>query len=76
MYTGFAVQGPAASYGAQQVAGPAGQYAPLQVYGPQAYYPYQTDMTTAFSQMMPMIMMIMMFAIVMPRMKGITAPTR
>ena len=36
------------------------------------YYPYQTDWTSMFSAMMPMIMMIMMFAILMPVFKGIT----
>jgi hypothetical protein len=29
-----------------------------------------------FTAMMPMIMMIMMFAILMPMMKGITAPAK
>jgi hypothetical protein len=44
-------------FGAQQVGG---------------YYPYQTDWTGMFSMMMPMIMMIMMFAILTPMFKGIT----
>ena len=48
----------------------------MQVAGPAAYYPLQTDWTSMFSMMMPMVMMIMMFAILMPVLKGITAPTR
>jgi hypothetical protein len=36
------------------------------------YSPYQTDWTSMFSAMMPMIMMIMMFAILMPMFKGMT----
>ena len=43
------------------------------------YYPLQTtgtDFSSMFSSMMPMIMMIMMFAILMPMMKGITAPAK
>ena len=37
------------------------------------YYPLQTDQWTGmFSMMMPMIMMVMMLAITMPMLKGIT----
>ena len=64
-------------YGTQQFTGQ--QYRPQQYqYGTvSGYYPLQTDQWTGmFSMMMPMIMMIMMFAILMPMMKGITAPTR
>jgi hypothetical protein len=61
-------------YGTQQFTGQ--QYRPQQYqYGTVAgYYPLQTDQWAGmFSMMMPMIMM---FAILMPMMKGITAPTR
>ena len=38
------------------------------------YYPYQTDSwTEMFGMMMPMIMMIMFMAILMPMFKGMTA---
>ena len=61
---------------AQQVTGPQapGQYSPQQVVGPGAYYPAQTSdpFTGMFSMMMPMIMMIMMFAIISPMLKGVT----
>jgi hypothetical protein len=66
-------------YKTQQVSGPVapGQYGPLQVSGPGAYYPLQTtDWTSMFSAMMPMIMMIMMMAIIMPMMRGVTASAR
>ena len=64
---------------AQQVTGPLapGQYSPAQVSAPSAYYPAQTDQWGGmFSMMMPMIMMIMMFAIITPMLKGVTASTR
>jgi len=64
-------------YGTQQFTGQ--QLRPQQYqYGTiGGYYPLQTDQwTSMFSMMMPMIMMIMMFAILMPMLKGITAPTR
>lgn len=64
------IHGPAAQTGfnPQQVTGPM----PQQVYGPQGLYPMQeTDM---WSTMMPMIMMIVMLAMIMPMMRGITAP--
>jgi len=64
---------------AQQVTGPLapGQYSPSQVSAPSAYYPAQTDQWSGmFSMMMPMIMMIMMFAIITPMLKGVTASTR
>jgi hypothetical protein len=63
----------------QQVTGPVapGQYGAMQVSGPSAYYPMQTDDTSnMFSAMMPMIMMVMMFAIMAPMLKGVTATTR
>jgi hypothetical protein len=64
----------------QQVTGPVapGQYGPLQVSGPSAYYPMQaTDQWTGMiSMMMPMVMMIMMFAIITPMLKGVTASVR
>ena len=64
---------------AQQVTGPLapGQYSPAQVSAPSAYYPAQTDQFSGmFSMMMPMIMMIMMFAIITPMLKSVTASTR
>jgi len=64
---------------AQQVTGPVapGQFSSMQVSAPAAYYPLQTDQwTTMFSMMMPMIMMIMMFAIITPMLKGVTAGAR
>jgi hypothetical protein len=63
----------------QQVTGPIapGQYSAMQVSGPSAYYPMQTDDTSSmFSAMMPMIMMVMMFAIMAPMLKGVTASAR
>jgi hypothetical protein len=64
---------------AQQVTGPVapGQFGAMQVSGPSAYYPQQTDQWTGmFGMMMPMIMMIMMFAIISPMLKGVTATAR
>jgi hypothetical protein len=52
------------------------QYAPQQYqYGTVGgYYPLQTpDWTGMVSAMMPMIMMVMMLAIMMPMLKGITS---
>ena len=66
-------------YTTQQVSGPMapGQYSAMQVSGPTAYYPAQTtDWTSMFSSMMPMIMMMLMFAIMMPMFKGITASAK
>ncbi len=67
-------------YRAQQLTGPVapGQFNPAQVSGPGAYYPMQTTdpISGMFTSMMPMIMMIMMFAILMPMMKGVTAPAK
>jgi len=65
----------------QQVIGPVapGQINPLQISGPGAYYPLQTttDPTSnMFTSMMPMIMMIMMFAMLMPMFKGIGSPAK
>ena len=63
----------------QQVSGPVapGQFGPMQVSGPGAYYPLQTtDWTSMFSAMMPMILMIMMFAIITPMLRGVTASAR
>jgi len=37
------------------------------------YYTLQTDWTSMISAFMPMIMMVMMLAIMMPMLKGITA---
>jgi len=54
-----------------------GQYGPRQVSGPGAYYPPQTtDWASMFSAMMPMIMMIMMMAIIMPMLKGVTGSSK
>ena len=65
---------------AQQVTGPVapGQYGAMQVSGPSAYYPTQTTDPTSgmFTAMMPMIMMVMMFAIMAPMLKGVTASAR
>jgi len=62
---------------AQQVTGPVapGQYGAMQVSGPSAYYPTQTSDPTGgmFTAMMPMIMMVMMFALITPMLKGVTA---
>ena len=62
---------------AQQVTGPVAppQYGALQVSGPSAYYPTQTTdpYSGIFTAMMPMIMMVMMLAMIMPMMKGVTA---
>ena len=61
----------------QQVTGPVapGQYGAMQVSGPSAYYPTQTTdpYSGIFTAMMPMIMMVMMLAMVMPMLKGVTA---
>jgi hypothetical protein len=76
MQTLQGVTGPAISggYSPGQVGGPVvGGYRPAQIGGPGTYLPYQTtDWTSMFGAMMPMIMMIMMFAILMPMFKGIT----
>jgi hypothetical protein len=49
------------------------QYGGMQVAGPTAYMPMQEDQWGGmFSMMMPMIMMIMMFAIITPMLKGVT----
>jgi hypothetical protein len=62
---------------AQQVTGPVapGQYSTTQVSGPSAYYPTQTTdpYSGIFTAMMPMIMMVMMLAMIMPMLKGVTA---
>ncbi len=62
---------------AQQVTGPVapGQYNAMQVSGPSAYYPTQTSDPTGgvFTMMMPMIVMVMMFAMLTPMLKGVTA---
>ncbi len=67
-------------YRAQQLTGPVapGQFNPAQVSGPGAYYPMQTTdpYSGMFTSMMPMIMMIMMFAILMPMMKGVTGSSK
>ena len=66
-------------YGVQQFGGPGTQFRPQQYqYGTvSGYYPLQTtDWTSMFSAMMPMIMMVMMLAIMMPMLRGITAPSK
>jgi len=63
-------------YGVQQFGGPGTQFRPQQYqYGTVGgYYPLQTtDWTTMLTAFMPMIMMVMMLAIMMPMLKGITA---
>ena len=66
---------------AQQLTGPLapGQMSPMQVSGPGAYYPQQTTtdpFSGMFTSMMPMIMMIMMFAMITPMLKGVTSATK
>jgi hypothetical protein len=66
---------------AQQLTGPVapGQFNPMQVSGPGAYYPTQTStdpFSSMFTSMMPMIMMIMMFAIITPMLKGVTSTAK
>ncbi|MBI4186278.1 MAG: cell division protein FtsH [Chloroflexi bacterium] len=66
---------------AQQLTGPVapGQFNPAQVSGPGAYYPLQTTtdpFSGMFTSMMPMIMMIMMFAMITPMLKGVTSPAK
>jgi hypothetical protein len=66
----------AGMFTAQQVTGPVapGQYSPAQVSAPSSYYPAQTDQLGGmFAMMMPMIMMVMMFAMITPMLKGVTA---
>jgi len=62
----------------QQVTGAVapGQYGAMRVSGAAAYYPAQTDWTAMISMFMPMIMMVMMLAIMVPMFKGITASAR
>lgn len=64
----------------QQLTGPVapGQMSPMQVSGPGAYYPLQTTdpYSGLFNSLMPMIMMIMMFAILTPMLKGVTASAK
>ncbi len=57
----------------QGIKGPTVGFQPGQVSGPGTYVPYQSDQndwTAMFGMMMPMIMMIMFMAILMPMMKG------
>ena len=66
---------------AQQLTGPVapGQFNSAQVSGPGAYYPLQTTtdpFSGMFTSMMPMIMMIMMFAMITPMLKGVTSATK
>ena len=66
---------------AQQLTGPVapGQFNPAQVSGPGAYYPLQTTTdpySSMFTSMMPMIMMIMMFAMITPMLKGVTSAAK
>jgi len=63
----------------QQVTAPKAPapYDPMQVSGPSAYFPSQTDPTGGmFTAMMPMIMMVMMFALITPMLRGVTASAR
>jgi len=65
----------------QQLTGPAapGQFNPAQVSGPGAYYPLQaaTDpFSGMFTSMMPMIMMILMFSMITPMLKGVGSSTK
>jgi len=64
----------------QQITGPIapGQVSPMQVSGPGAYYPTQTTdpYSGMFTTMMPMIMMVMMFAMISPMLKGVTASAK
>ncbi|MBI2849778.1 MAG: cell division protein FtsH [Chloroflexi bacterium] len=64
----------------QQITGPVapGQYGPAQVSGPGAYYPQQTTdpFSGMFSSMMPLIMMVLMFGLITPMLKGITSPAK
>ena len=63
-------------YGTQQFTGQ--QARPQQfgygTVGP--YYPRENAFGGIFETMMPMIMMIMMLAIIMPMMRGVTAPAK
>ena len=66
---------------AQQLTGPVapGQFNPAQVSGPGSYYPLQTTtdpFSGMFTSMMPMIMMIMIFAMITPMLKGVTSATK
>ena len=62
---------------AQQVTGPVapGQYGPMQVSGPSSYYPTQTTDPTGgmMNSLMPIIMMVLMFSLITPMLKGVTA---
>ena len=65
----------------QQLTGPVapGQFNPAQVSGPGAYYPLQTTtdpFSGMFTSMMPMIMMIMMFSMITPMLKGVGSSTK
>ncbi len=65
----------------QQLTGPVapGQFNPAQVSGPGAYYPLQTTtdpFSGMFTSMMPMIMMIMMFSMITPMLKGVTSSAK
>jgi len=61
---------------AQQVTGPVapGQYGSMQVSGPSAYYPTQTTDPTGgmINSIMPIIMMVLMFSLITPMLKGVT----
>ena len=64
----------------QQVTGPVAPspYGPAQVSGPSAYYPTQTTdpYSGMFTAIMPMIMMVMMLAMIMPMLRGVTSSAR
>ncbi|MCX7912298.1 MAG: cell division protein FtsH [Dehalococcoidales bacterium] len=50
--------------------------APMQVSGPSAYLPMQTDWSAMLSSFMPMIMLVLMMAMVMPMMKSVASSAR
>ena len=64
----------------QQITGPIapGQVNPMQVSGPGAYYPTQTTdpYSGMFTSMMPMIMMVLMFSLIAPMLKGVTSSAK
>jgi hypothetical protein len=72
MQTLQGITGPAVGFHPGQVSGPVAGFQPGQVTGVSTYVPYQEDWTSMFSAMMPMFMMILMFAILMPMFKGMS----
>ena len=64
-------------YRTQQFAGQQARPQQYQYGTVTGYYPQQTDQWGGmFSMMMPMIMMIMMFAIISPMLKGVTGSSK